>query len=94
MSDYPTKKELTAIKKYDILQGISGLLELIEPHFAKYGRYEYDKGKLMLATGGWSGCEDVMSALHNNVFMFWSVCWHQSDRGGLYKFRIPKFARK
>lgn len=93
MSNYPTKKELTAIKKYDIMQGISGLIALIEPHLACYGRCDYDKGKLILATGGWSGCEDVISALQDNI-VFWGACWKQSNRGGLYKFTIPKFLRK
>lgn len=93
MNIYPTDKELVAIKRYDILQGINGLVELIEPHLADYGRCEYDKGKLMLATGGWSGCEDIISALRDNI-LFWETCWKQSTRGGLYKFTIPKFLRK
>lgn len=93
MEDYPTTKELAAIKSYDILQGIEGLLDLVEPHFAEYGNYEHNKGTFILATGGWSGCEEVIGALLDNV-VFWTTCWEQSKRGGWYKFRIPKEFRR
>jgi hypothetical protein len=41
-----------------------------------------------IATGGWSGNEDIIEAMQKN-FVFWSVCWQSSRRGGGYVFRLP-----
>ena len=43
--------------------------------------------ELHLATGGWSGNEDVISALMESPF--WAQGWQSSHRGGLYVFRMP-----
>ncbi len=45
--------------------------------------------KHVLATGGWSGNEELIGALREN-FIFWSLCWHQSSRGGGYIFATSK----
>jgi hypothetical protein len=50
-----------------------------------YGRAWIDNGLLNLATGGWSGCEDVIGALADNLFV-WAVAWQQSHRGGKHVF--------
>lgn len=48
-----------------------------EPHFVLY-----------MATGGWSGNEDIIGALKNTFF--WMRYWYSSVRGGGFTFLIPE----
>ena len=48
----------------------------------KPGIIEYE-----LATGGWSGNEDLIVAMSDN-HPFWSAAWVRSESGGLHVFRI------
>jgi len=90
--NYPDEASLKAIEKWDILKnGVQGLLDLVEENtytpdwsFSVTGkrifRFEYH-------TGGWSGNEDVIVALKNNL-LFWPMFWEKSTKGGHYYFRI------
>jgi hypothetical protein len=40
---------------------------------------------LIISTGGWSGCEDMIAALIENI-VWWHVYWAMSERGGRYTF--------
>lgn len=51
----------------------------------KCGRDEFGKPWITVSTGGWSGNEDIVVALRENV-IFWAMCWLESRRGGHYKF--------
>lgn len=55
-------------------------LSVVDPSEFREDRY------LRLATGGWSGNEDVIAALRDNRFI-WYQSWCLSARGGLYIFR-------
>ncbi len=89
---YPDEASLKEIEEWDIPKnGVKGLLDLIEentnhPDFSfsitgkKVLRFEYH-------TGGWSGNEDVISALRRNI-LFWPLFWEKSTRGGHYYFKI------
>jgi len=47
-----------------------------------------------LSTGGWSGNESIIGALHQN-FIFWAMYWVKEQRGGHYWFEIPaKYEKK
>jgi hypothetical protein len=48
--------------------------------------------KLYLSTGGWSGNEDIIESLRLN-FIFWSMCWAKSVRGGHYWFIVPEIGK-
>jgi hypothetical protein len=92
--DYPSDESLEFIKKFDCLKyGCLPLLEFIEQIWWASEWGYCLKGKrvkrLYLSTGGWSGNEEIISALHDN-FMFWSMCWKQSRRGGHYIFEIKE----
>lgn len=81
-----TETELKEIETYDIFShSIEGLIELIEPTFREHGKISYINGTLKLSTGGWSGCEEIITALSNNI-PFWSLYWFSSERGGHYIF--------
>ncbi len=53
-----------------------------------YYRFAWRGGYLRLATGGWSGNEDIVEALSKS--MFWVMRWRRSERGGLHIFKLPK----
>ena len=89
---YPDEASLQAIKDWDILeQGIPGLLELIRDNTNWADRQIELTGKRVIRfvyhTGGWSGNEDVIGALQQNL-LFWPFFWEKSTRGGHYYFKI------
>ena len=52
-----------------------------------YGRWtECAEGRVEVATGGWSGNEEVIEALLGHK-LFWVMFWESSRRGGLFVFR-------
>ncbi|MFC8797308.1 hypothetical protein ACFT2C_06220 [Promicromonospora sp. NPDC057138] len=42
---------------------------------------------MVLATGGWSGNESVISTVQDTMFHL--MFWYSSTRGGLYEYRVP-----
>jgi hypothetical protein len=40
-----------------------------------------------ISTGGWSGNEEIMGAIHESPF--WWICWESNIRGGHYVFHLP-----
>ena len=89
---YPDEQSLDRIKEWDILKdGIDGLLALVEENTQWADRQIHRSGKYVIRyeyhTGGWSGNEDVIESLRNN-FIFWSMFWQKTTRGGHYYFKI------
>jgi hypothetical protein len=87
---YPTEEELKSIAEWNY-NNFDELMEYIRElwEFADQGYWKQDGSTYFLSTGGWSGNEDIIHALHENL-MFWSLCWHESKRGGHYKFILPE----
>jgi len=90
--NYPDEASLKAIEEWDILKrGVNGLLDLIKENTNWADRQISITGKKILRfeyhTGGWSGNEDVIDALRQNL-LFWSLFWRKSTVGGHYYFRI------
>ena len=89
---YPTEKELEIIRQwnpakdsvFDLLEHIRSCWNWADERFVLTGKRVL---KLYLSTGGWSGNEDIITALHNTFF--WFLFWIKSTRGGHYWFRIP-----
>ena len=93
MSRYPSKFEEQAIKEWDVIskEGTLSLIDFIGEIW-EYGTMGFIKKgkrviKLELHTLGWSGNEDIIQALKQN-FIFWSMNWDMSRRGGHYYFTI------
>jgi len=91
---YPTEELLGWIKQYDVLkEGLEPLLEVIEeswwmPDWGIVRKRQYDGYfSYELHTGGWSGNEDIISALRTNMFFF--IWWRKSYAGGHYYFKFP-----
>lgn len=97
--DYPSRAEIKRIREWDAMDA-RGLLAFVESIFPDYGRFS-DKGwrkdkvtgerhrLIEMATGGWSGCEEIMDALGRNR-LFHLFYWAESHRGGLSRFHIPE----
>jgi len=91
---YPDENSLIAIANFDVLtQPIEDLLELIHENTNWADRQIEQSGKNVIRyvyhTGGWSGNEDVIKAMKRN-FLFWSMSWMKTTRGGHYYFKINK----
>jgi len=84
---YPLEASIKIIKEWDHTKGWNRLIEFCVPAFEFYGRCEYRSIDMTweIATGGRSGCEEVIGALRSNT-MFWMICWKMSKRGGYYEF--------
>ena len=92
MDAYPTEEELLRIEKWPY-DDCRGLFDFIEPLWINYGRIlRPNPDTFDLATGGWSGNEDIIQAMRKNV-MFWSICWQLSERGGRYVFEVKDLKR-
>jgi hypothetical protein len=91
--EYPSEEKLEKIKTWKFSEEtVEWLIELIRDtwHWPDWG-FSYRKQektgawKLALHTGGWSGNESIISALEEN-FIFWSMFWKLTRRGGHYYF--------
>jgi hypothetical protein len=86
VNDYPSRKELKTIKEFDLIKkSVNELYDYIEPLWKYPDRFVRTKHTLYLSTGGWSGNESIIEALQKN-FLFWSMYWFRSRRGGHYWF--------
>lgn len=88
MSTYPHETDIEKIKSWDY-RDLTGLLTFVESIWA-YAEWGWRRrGRTYrVSTAGWSGNEEIIGALKEN-FMFWSVCWQSSRRGGHYVFKVP-----
>lgn len=91
--NYPSKADLQRIKKWPFsdYKGLAVFICTIwnwGDTMAVLKRKRDGNLVLRLATGGWSGNEEIIATLMKTPF--WFVCWQMSQRGGLYVFEIPK----
>ena len=90
---YPTEEELERIRQWPY-DDFMGLMKFVaeqcwwggESGMRQRGR------RFRLATGGWSGNEEVIAALSKNS-MFDAMCWQSSHRGGLHIYHVPKIIK-
>lgn len=91
---YPSDAALDAIRCIGFADAESWLRNQFV-HFAHqlipYGVVRVTDGEskqtIFFATSGWSGCEDFISAVLNNVAL--RRFWVSSARGGAYTFELP-----
>jgi hypothetical protein len=91
---YPSEENLERIHTWDF-RDVRGLFDFIENDegMRMYGSFKRTtmpdgKERIRIATGGWSGNEDMMSALERNFVVYGSY-WKLSARGGLEVYIIP-----
>lgn len=99
--DYPTEEQLDAIRKAEGWKttldraieawdsgGVTFVLRPEEQAMCDAGSvFEYPVSYVRLATGGWSGNEDIIAALNENVWA--NMSWVLSARGGLHIYVAP-----
>ncbi len=89
---YPTDETCDKIQNWNIHDPV-GLFEFLRAAWHDNGCIrEPEANVIELVTGGWGGNEQLIGALKSNVA--WSLCWEMSQRGGLYRFKIPENFRK
>lgn len=98
---YPTEESLDTIRNWSLDRAAwPDLMEYIRPYFAEHGAWHKRRRKsndlrrkwvtvYSLATGGWSGCEEIIVELQYAANrMFWACCWRLSRAGGYYEFEV------
>jgi len=98
---YPLEEELKRIREWPWEKSDwDGLLEFVKtiwwaPDWGWHNGIvedwitEASMKRYQISTGGWSGNESIIGALHLN-HMFWMFCWKQSRVGGHYIFEVPQ----
>ncbi|MFH1118618.1 MAG: hypothetical protein V1775_02260 [Bacteroidota bacterium] len=90
-NNYPDREELNAIRFWIVRENASmeenleGLMDYIEPLWTQHGSFLKKSNMYFLSTGGWSGNEDIISALEQN-HMFWALFACSWERGGHFVF--------
>jgi hypothetical protein len=92
---YPTDSALEALDRFKgtpqaLACYVSSMMEnygsaLVEDFVDDFGGVP--SKRLTLVTGGWSGCESVVSALSNTLFYY--AFWESSWRGGKHTYVVP-----
>lgn len=88
--EYPTQAELDEIKKWDHADP-QGLIAYVRNlwHWPEMTKLNGRKVlRFTVATGGWSGNEDIIGAMMES--MFWQLWWEKSERGGRYTFIVRR----
>lgn len=92
---YPTDEGLHFLRTFT--GSAHQLVEHLSEAMSTYGgvwveRVTDDYGRAVrevsVATGGWSGNEDIIG--HMRRSFFWFAYWQTSRRGGGYTFRVPE----
>ncbi|HKB36839.1 MAG TPA: hypothetical protein VKD72_10310 [Gemmataceae bacterium] len=98
---YPTDETLALIKHWPY-QDAAGCLDYVKAawHYPDWATHDLNAGEasvvraekgekyLRLATGGWSGNEELVIALEDNHMMR-AVTWRLDARGGLHIYQYP-----
>jgi hypothetical protein len=84
--DYPTEEELDKIKNWQP-RDFDGLMDFIYSiwKYSDSGYWKREGNFYYISTAGWSGNESIIAAMQSN-YIFWSLYWCQSQRGGHYIF--------
>jgi hypothetical protein len=85
---YPTDKALKKIRDWEIKTNdeLFNLLDFVRTlwHWSDLFTKK-DNGAYILITGGWSGNEQLIRAMHEN-YIFWAFMWYSSTCGGYHVF--------
>jgi hypothetical protein len=96
---YPEDHELERIAQWETSEDLQGLMDYVKSLYREdYGRIreymENGKSYIELITMGWSGNEDIIKALSENVDFWKYLQKDKSKPGGLFCFEIPGKAGK
>jgi hypothetical protein len=88
---YPIEEDMEALRNWsgpveevdDVLDAVGDYLK--ECGYGSAKRYPKDGTEWRFATGGWSGCEEVIGAI---PLLVQSLAWRSSHRGGLHIYGL------
>ena len=92
---YPDERDLQRIARWNSVHDMRGLLTFVRRLWTYPDYFEGDPDTgyhFDLATGGWSGNEEIIGALQENL-TFWGIAWVSSNRGGRHVFDIPQYVK-
>ena len=81
---YPTEETLQAIREWPAKE-MPALFAFIREAWTYPDYWRTEGTTHTVATGGWSGNEDLIDALGDNSIA-WLLCWVSSARGGKFVF--------
>lgn len=89
---YPDDLTLDTIRDWDFRKGFREWLEYVQdtwyyPDYFRSRVLRDGRVRFYVSTGGWSGNEELISAMRRN-FICWSYTWVMSRRGGHYVFEV------
>lgn len=90
---YPTDAELDELRNWSINRSHMELVEWLEDRWKWPDYIRRTQRRLYIATGGWSGHEELLYELERSPCMFWSAHWELSKRGGLHVFSLSNIRR-
>jgi len=82
---YPSDDELATIRNWDARR-TTDLFEFVRSIWNWPDWATKEGGMYRLATGGWSGNEDIIAAINENHIVY-LMCWQRSERGGLHWYK-------
>ena len=88
---YPSEETLRTIATWEAWDK-EGWFEFIRSAWYYPEYFTNNDGKITMSTGGWSGNEDIISAMEENRVL-WAFIWASSRRGGHYEFDITNEPR-
>lgn len=93
---YPTDEEIASIKSWPYSDPLGWFAHIKSCWWATDWGWREQAGKpgkeqtiLTVSTGGWSGNEEIITAMQEN-YILWGMTWQEARRGGHYKFILEK----
>ncbi len=85
---YPSDETIKSIEKWPV-EDFKNCLNFAEKVYHKgYGVWDRQNGYIKIATGGWSGNEDIVHAL--NKQLYWNVLFIACTSGGTWYIKDPE----
>lgn len=90
MNDYPDEDQLEKLSKFPVTceKDCYAVLSMALALWHWTDMVKIEDHIWTFITGGWSGNEDIISAMKDNT-MFWMLMWQSSERGGKHVFCKP-----
>jgi hypothetical protein len=86
--DYPADEVLDKLVHWDYKDPEGALLYASENWNVHYGLVIRNLNKTWsFVTGGWSGNEDIINSLADNILL-WDTVWESCHRGGKWIFQV------
>lgn len=89
---YPHLIELQRIREWPWEGGFRSLMDYVHRRwqYADVGYWKQEGDRFAISTGGWSGNEDLVAAMMDNM-MFQSLCSISWQRGGHYVYDVQEW---